>query len=94
LTRRMIGTVKMPPLNQASLGKLKAQQRRRNETAEIFRMKLLSVGYDVTQGAAPRKSGRFIIEDTLKQRDEMRITPALVGRERFRPASATRRPDR
>jgi hypothetical protein len=27
-------------------------------------------------------------------RDEMRIMPALVGRERFRPASATRRPER
>jgi hypothetical protein len=46
------------------------------------------------RAAAPRKSGRFIVEDTLKQRDEMRIMPALVGRERFRPASATRRPDR
>jgi hypothetical protein len=46
------------------------------------------------RAAAPRKSGRFIIEDTLKQRDEMRIMPALVGRERFRPASATHLPDR
>ena len=46
------------------------------------------------RGAAPRKSQRFIIEDRLKQRDETRIMPALVGRERFRPASATLRRDR
>jgi hypothetical protein len=46
------------------------------------------------EGRLPPKSERFIKKDTLKQRDEMRIMPALVGQERFRPASATRRPDR